>query len=422
MADTPSPLSGSRKRRHSVGEEDGNAKNVRDKEERNQKWQIKEHIAGRALTHRYSNLALNMALAFIDFEDERDRSRFKIDALKRWDHPLQRGTAGGRREMIVASEFERWEAGKPRPPLFFAAWDVDDWNWDELQEVWNFKYEGPATIWGTLNQQGELVVRAWPDGWDNPVAISDETRARLAWTLDMGAFAASVKRADAIARAFENAERSTDPNRCITRDEARLIETYVSSYKLGLKFIKHAGWLDFHSGERNRWQEERQAQGKLVWRRLQDAYGPLNLPSKETLAIAAVLTEQATPEYLDDAQRLKWLDESYYDAMLILIHTRIWCTTVDSPARNSIQGFPFDRGSIPLALVDNAGKEKPGVRDLLDEWKELCNKRIVTTTPDLKRLGCASPIAAKSLESRLRHHKDETGIPVQWDWRVSYQT
>ncbi|CAK1358864.1 unnamed protein product [Cercospora beticola] len=323
--------------------------------------------------------------------------------------------------MIVASQIEMWELGKPRPPLFFAAWDVDDWNSPsyesrvgaDVQEMWDFKYEGPATIWGTLNQLGELVVRAWPDAWENPVPISDETRARLAWTTDLGALAASVKRANAIARAFENAERSSDSDRCITRDEARLIKTYVSSYRTGLDFVKHAGWLDFYPGELNRWQKERQAQGKLVWKRLQDAYGPLNLPSKETLAIAAVLTVEATSKDLG-APTPKWLDESYYDAMLVLIHTRIWCSTYNSPGKNSIQGFPFDRSDTPLALVDNAGKEKQGVKELLDEWKKLCNKCIVTTTKDLEHLQSASPIAANALKSRLRHHKDETGIPVSW--------
>ncbi|WPA97669.1 uncharacterized protein RHO25_002280 [Cercospora beticola] len=77
MAETPSPLSESRKRRRSISED------ARDEEEAKQKFRIAEHIAGNTLTHRYSDRALDMPLAFIDFEDEQDRNHLKLDALNR---------------------------------------------------------------------------------------------------------------------------------------------------------------------------------------------------------------------------------------------------------------------------------------------------------------------------------------------------
>ena len=252
-------------------------------------------------------------------------------------------------------------------------------------------------------------VTHFANDFADPVSLSDKTRAGLAWTTDMAALTASTKRANAIARAFENAERSRDPARSITVDEARLIKTYVSSYRTGLRFIKHAEWLEFRPEEPDLWQAGLQVRGKVVWKRLQDAYGACNLPSKETLAIAAVLVFR---EHFKAAgiSELRWLDESYFDAMLILVHTRIWRTSGTALQKNSIRGFPSSHNERPLVIVDEDGKEKHAVKELLDEWKFLCNKRVVTKSTDLADLSHVSPIAAAALGSRLRHHKDETGV------------
>lgn len=166
MTRSLSRLPESRKRRRSIDDEGRRYGDVRYRESTKQTSQLADHTAGRTPTHKYSDLALNMSLALIDFEDEQDRNRFELDAPNRWNHPLQRGAAGGRREMIVASQIQMWDSKRPRPPLFFAAWDAEDRDVLELQERWHFKYEGPATIWGSLNQLGELVVRVWPDNWE----------------------------------------------------------------------------------------------------------------------------------------------------------------------------------------------------------------------------------------------------------------
>ena len=220
-----------------------------------------------------------------------------------------------------------------------------------------------------------------------------------------------------IAEALKHAEQTTDPERSITRAEARLVVEYAACYDIAVMFVKHVrkytlpmrasrlglitltGWLDFAEKEVDHWPTTYplRDEAQELFASLQASYGAAGLPSKETITIAATYLYCKLVEHQFDDE-FAWLDEQYFDIFILLWHTRTWRTVGRPVDQDTLRDVCFDDGQAPIDLANVE------IQAELEDWaKDLTIRNVITTKEQLVSLQELSPIAAAVFDSPSRN-------------------
>lgn len=190
---------------------------------------------------------------------------------KRFTSPTIRGVAYGTKNVDI--EEEEFDARQPDGSLVRRT---------------RRAIQGSVTVWASISVAGEIHYRIWPQGFSGPWRYTSKKEIQTASYTPESLRAALLKR-HRVCRALEQAELNyavPGAKFKISKAEAVLASTIKESWLVAQTYMISGGPLfDLYSAEE--WDNDEQAAGMALFKRLQQKYGPYFFPSPEAVSVAA---------------------------------------------------------------------------------------------------------------------------------------